>query len=332
MNTLTAGPILLLAAIFVAACGPVANVEMSAPMKNGPAAEAGPVPDLELQKQITEIAKEANGKVGVYAVVLDSDKGVSMNADERFAMQSVVKLPISMAVLRLSEKGDLQSDQKVAFSKEDLVPPGMRSPLREKNPNGGEAMIEDLIKLAVGESDGTASDVLQRLAGGAEGVQEYIDSLGIDGIKVRYTHREFSGDPARQYENWATPKAAVRLLEALLRAASRGFDELDKPGYALTHGNANSLLFAMTDSNNPRDRIKGLLPKDTHVAHKTGSSGTVNGVTAATNDVGIIEVSAGDEPKYLLIAVFVGDSTADEKTRDAVIARIAKAVWNKWSE
>jgi beta-lactamase class A len=71
------------------------------------------------------------------------------------------------------------------------------------------------------------------------------------------------------------------------------------------------------------------LPKDTPVAHKTGTSGTVNGVTAATNDIGLIALT---NDQYIAIAVFVGDSKADEKTREAVIAKIAKAIWDKWSE
>lgn len=50
--------------------------------------------------------------------------------------------------------------------------------------------------------------------------------------------------------------------------------------------------------------------------------------TAATNDIGIIYLPNG---KHLAIAVFVSDSEADEKTREAVIAKIAKAAWDRWN-
>ena len=66
----------------------------------------------------------------------------------------------------------------------------------------------------------------------------------------------------------------------------------------------------------------------TIVAHKTGTGGTQNGITGATNDIGIITMPNG---KHLAIAVFVSDSPADEKTREAVIAKIAKACWDRWS-
>ncbi|MDZ8189773.1 MAG: serine hydrolase [Nostoc sp. ChiSLP02] len=75
--------------------------------------------------------------------------------------------------------------------------------------------------------------------------------------------------------------------------------------------------------------MKGLLPEGTVVAHKTGTSRTVDGVTAATNDVGLIKLADG---RHLAIAVFVSGSTADEVTRGEVIAKVARAVWDKWNK
>ena len=77
---------------------------------------------------------------------------------------------------------------------------------------------------------------------------------------------------------------------------------------------------------NPGDRQKGNLPVGTIVMHKTGTSGTRGGVTFATNDIGLITLPDG---RRLAIAVFVTDSTADDDTRDAVIARIAKAAYDQ---
>ena len=71
-----------------------------------------------------------------------------------------------------------------------------------------------------------------------------------------------------------------------------------------------------------------LLAAGTVVAHKTGTSGTQNGITAATNDIGIVTLPSG---KHLAIAVFVSDSTADEASREGMIAKVAKAVWEKFA-
>jgi beta-lactamase class A len=77
------------------------------------------------------------------------------------------------------------------------------------------------------------------------------------------------------------------------------------------------------------DRIKGLLPKETVVAHKTGTSGTNDqGIAAATNDAGIVTLPNGE---HFAIVVYVANSPADAKTREATIARITRAVWDEYA-
>jgi beta-lactamase class A len=59
------------------------------------------------------------------------------------------------------------------------------------------------------------------------------------------------------------------------------------------------------------------------VAHKTGTSSSWGGVTAATNDVGILQAPDGG---LLSLAVFIGDSRASEPARAALMAQIAAAI------
>jgi hypothetical protein len=147
---------------------------------------------------------------------------------------------------------------------------------------------------------------LLRLAGGAEGVQSYLNELKIHEMVVANTEKEIGRDWQTQYRNWATPEAAVTLLRALHER--RGLSEQSQ----------SLLLRVLTESTPGAKRLKGLLSAGTIVAHKTGTSGTENGVTATTNDIGIITLPNG---RHLAIAVFVSDSPEDEKTREAVIAR-----------
>ncbi len=74
----------------------------------------------------------------------------------------------------------------------------------------------------------------------------------------------------------------------------------------------------MTETTTGTKRIKGLLPNGTVVAHKTGTSATVKGVTAATNDVGLVTLPNG---RHLAIAVFVSDSTAGNTIREEAMQR-----------
>ena len=270
----------------------------------------------ELQNQIEQIASDAKGRVGVAATVLETFESVFLNSTEHFPMQSVYKLPIGMAVMKEVDAGKIKLDQKIRVEKNDFVRIGMRSPIRDKYPKGAELSVSELLRLMISESDGTASDVLMEHIGGATAVMNYLSELGIAEIIVANTEKEFGQDRMLQYKNWASPDGALQLLRALHER--RGLSEQSQ----------DLLLKFMTESPTGPKRLRGLLPKDAIIAHKTGTSGTVEGVTAATNDIGIIKLPNG---RHLAIAVFVADSPADEKTREEVIAKIAKAVWDKWS-
>ena len=202
-------------------------------------------------------------------------------------------------------------------TKSDFVRQGQHSPVRDKHPKGVELSVSELLRFSISESDGTASDVLMKLAGGAEAIQTYLNDHGISEMVVANTEKEIGQDWQTQYRNWASPEAAVALLRALHER--QGLSETSQ----------TLLLKFLTESTPGPKRLKGLLPAGTIVEHKTGTSGTENGVTAATNDIGIITLPNG---RHLAIAVFVADSPADEGTREDVIAKVALAVWDKWSK
>jgi beta-lactamase class A len=266
-----------------------------------------------LHKEFEEIAHDANGRVGMAVMLLESRESVELRGDERFPMHSVYKLPIAMAVLQRVDRGELQLDQTVKVETTDFVRKGMYSPIRDKYPQGAQLTIAELLRYAVAESDGTASDELLKLTGGARGVMLFLNDINVSGVNVVNSEKEIGRDWQTQYENWATPKAAVEVLAAL--QTSRG----------LSAQSQAFLLKLTTESIPGAKRLKGQLPTGTVVAHKTGTGGTRDGITSATNDIGIITLPNGT---HLAVAVFVSDSSADEATRESVIARIAKAAWD----
>jgi beta-lactamase class A len=271
--------------------------------------------DQHVQQDIEKFAAEAKGKVGVGAVDLETGEYFSLDSEGHFPMQSVYKLPISLAVIKQYENQHLDLDQKIKVTKEDFVRRGLRSPIRDRFPEGTELSVRELIQYALEESDGTASDVLLRIAGGGQRVQEYLATLGITDMKVVDSEADMYLDWQNQYANWSTPAAAVDLLQALYE------------GRALaTETGRLMVLQMMTNSSPGPKRIRGLL-EETPVAHKTGTSGTKDGINAATNDIGIVSLKNG---KHFAIAVFVSDSTADEHTREAAIAKITKVLFNYW--
>lgn len=264
------------------------------------------------------IAEQSGGRVGAMAMVIeDETRRAGLNETERFPMQSVYKLPIAMAVLDQVERGTLTLDRTIPLAAADMAPAALHSPIRDRHPRGGIALtIRELIRAAIADSDGTASDVLLRLAGGGGRVTEYLRAAGIRDMAVVTTEVEMSRDPMAQYRNYSTPEAAVALLKTLFT------------GKTLSPASRNLLLDDMIASTPGPRRLKGRLPAGVVVAHKTGTDGTRDGLTRATNDIGIITLPDG---RHLAVAVFVKDSTANATVRERVIAEIARAAWDRWT-
>jgi beta-lactamase class A len=268
----------------------------------------------ELRDRIEQISHAARGRVGVTATVLETGETVSLNGDRRFPMQSVYKFPIAMAVLAQVDQGKLKLEQKIRVETSDVL---QGSRILDEKSQGMEFSLAELLKYMVSESDGTSCNVLLRQVAEPRIVTEYLRSLGINDIVVANTEKELAQDPAVKYRNYATPDATVVLL--------RAFHE----GKGLSKFSQSLLLQLMTQTTTGPKRIKGLLPEGTVVAHKTGTSSTVNGVTAATNDVGIVTLPNG---QHMAISVFVSDSPANDAIREEVIAKVTKVAWDEWSK
>ncbi len=268
----------------------------------------------KLRDLIAETARSVQGRVGVKAIVLETGQSEALNGEQRFPMQSVYKLPIAMAVLDQVDRGKLKLDRKVRIESSDIV---QISAALDRKSQGKEFTVAELLQYMVSNSDNTACDVLLRLIGGPKMVDQYLQNLGLKDIVVANTEKELAQDQAAQYHNYTTPDA----IAVLLRAVQEGRG-LSKSSQAL-------LQRLMTQTSTGLKRIKGLLPPGIVVIHKTGTSSTVNGVTAATNDVGLVTLPNGH---HLAIAVFVSDAKADLATREAAIAKIARSAWDAWSK
>src|ERR1051325_6173619 len=90
----------------------------------------------------------------------------SFNPQDHFPMQSVYKLPISMAVMQAVDAGKIKLSDKVAVTTSDMVGPDAFSQVRDRYPKGTSLTVEELLRYTLLISDGTTSDVLMRLAGG----------------------------------------------------------------------------------------------------------------------------------------------------------------------
>jgi beta-lactamase class A len=266
-----------------------------------------------LVQQIRAIARGAHGQVSVACSLPGSSLNCDLNPNAQPPMQSVFKLPLALTVLHQVEQGTLSLDQPVRFLPQDRILPHVYSPLQDQHPDGGvDVPLRELLRLDVSVSDNVAADILLRLVGGPTAVNTYIAGLGISGFHLEDSEAVLHREVSAQYRNWFEPAGAVQMLRRI------------SDNSPLTSAHTDLLLGWMTSDLRTK-RLEGDLPSGTRVAHKSGTSGVDNGVAHATNDIGLIPLPDG---RRIAIAVFVTDSTADEATREQVIARIARAVYD----
>ena len=74
--------------------------------------------------------------------------------------------------------------------------------------------------------------------------------------------------------------------------------------------------------------LKGLLPKEYVVAHKTGTGGTLpDGAVSAINDAGIIVLPGG---RRMAVTVFVMNSKDSPAVCEGTIASVARWLCTEW--
>ncbi len=269
-----------------------------------------------LKKDIEQIVSDKDAVVGVSIIANNGKDTISLNGDKHFPMQSVFKFHIALAVLAEVDKGNLSLDQKVEVQKNELLP-GLWSPLRDENPNGGSFSVARLIKYAVSQSDNVASDVLIRLIGTPKTVEEYFKKNNIEDIAIHFNEEKMQSNWDNQFQNWTTPDAASEALKIFY----------DQDSKLLSKNNYEFIWKTMKETTTGKNRLKGQLPEGTVVAHKTGWSGThkETGITAAVNNIGIVFMPNGE---HFFISVFVTESTENFETNEKIISDIAKATYD----
>jgi len=218
--------------------------------------------DAELERTIAEIARAADGKVGVGALMLETGDAAFFDRTGHFAMQSVYKLPIAMAVAQLVDTGRYRLNSDIIIQPSDYVRRGYHSPIRNLNPHGTIMRLDDIMRYSLSESDGSANDVLLNLAGGPEKVQQYLASIGVTDMMVADSTKAISMDWDAQYRNWASPEASINLLARLYRRQA-----------GLSQATTSLVFDSMTEAGTGRHRIRKGLPQGSSLAHKTGTGG-----------------------------------------------------------
>lgn len=303
---------------------------------------AAPAAVLEkLAAEVQRLETQLKGRLGFAARHLQTGVELGVNAGERFPMASTFKIAIAGTALSRVDRGELSLDTMVAVTAEHHrqtgdIAEGVIHP-------GVSLSLANLVEIMLIHSNNNATDRVLDGVGGPAGVTAWLAACGIGGLRVDRSVNEilndFYGFPAgseamasylaafptdedKEAANGrvgsgfdadprdsCTPAAMLELLArlfsgTLLKPASRGF-----------------LFDTMARCRTGADRIKGLLPAGTCVAHKTGTIG------GTINDAGVIVLPDGGG--HLALAVYTRDSTVNPyPKRERLLGEIARSLYD----
>ena len=293
-----------------------------------------------LKNELAGLATGFDGRVGV--CVQERSGAVCENGDRRFSLQSVMKLIVAVAVMDRVDSRGWRLDEPVVVHKKDLsvfVQP-IAALVTEQ---GYRTTVGDLVRRAIVDSDSAAADILIAKLGGPAAVQSFLDRKSIAGVRVdrdeKHLQTEILGlewragfvdhavlDRAAESVPEERRDRAYRRYQADVRdtATPRGMSSFLislADGRLVSAASTAHLLRVMTGTVTSPDRLKAGVTAGWTLAHKTGTSGAWKGVTAATNDVGILTAPDGGR---LAIVVFIGDSREPSARRAELMASAAR--------
>jgi beta-lactamase class A len=271
-----------------------------------------------LEQKIKYSIDTAGGKFGIGVRGVDFKAGFVINGGRGYPMQSVFKFPLALSILHLVDEGKLNLDQKFHIPREKLDAKTWSPMVKDFPDQDLTITLSQLLTYTVTKSDNNACDFLYGVAGGTAAVNAYIHSLGVKDISIVFTEGEMDKAWTLQYKNWCKPAAMLQLLQLLFHQK------------LLSKQSNDFLVRIMTEIPGWSKRITALLPPDTELIHKTGSSGiNDHGILAATNDVGIVTLPNG---KHLAIVVFASDYKGPRERGEHIIASISKQIWDYYTE
>jgi beta-lactamase class A len=306
-------------------------------------------PDSALESRLRAMVSRAPARCGIVAKDLRNGAIARVNGEAPIPLMSVVKLPTALAVLDGVDQGRWSMTTPITLLGRDMHP---RGELGDRYPRGGGPVtLHRLLVAMLTRSDNSSADALMRLVGGPRAVTTWLERHGIQGLRVDRTERDLGDDwygmapgadkmgsaedirvrraqvPEAVHDSAAramlldsrdtgTAEACVDLLERLWR------------GGLLSAAMTDTLKSMLARCKTAPNRLPGLLPRGTPVAHKTGTGGTSEGVTVAINDVGVIRLPHGDD---VAIAVLVGEYRGHARRAESLISRVARGVFDAWS-
>lgn len=126
-----------------------------------------------IQVKLANLESSFSGKIGVYALNTGNDQIITYRGNERFPVQSTMKMIGVAALLKLSESNESILQEKAYYTKNELV--GW-TPITKLHLKEGMT-YNDLAEAAVTYSDNTAINLIMKKLGGPKLLTDFARSI-----------------------------------------------------------------------------------------------------------------------------------------------------------
>ncbi len=248
--------------------------------EKSPVAPGGKAADDVLRAALAAIEKEAGGRLGAFVLDTGSGRGVGHREGERFGMCSTFKLSLAALIFREADAGRLRLDERLAFTRADLVP---HSPVTELHADEGGMTVEALAEAAQTTSDNTATNTLLARIGGPAAITAFWRELGDTGSRLDRIEPQMNLVPAGEVRDTVIPEGIARVAARITT------------GDVLSPASRARLIEWMERTETGKKRIRAGLPAGWRGGDKTGTA-NAPGMPNKTNDIALLMPPGGARP------------------------------------
>jgi len=265
------------------------------------------IADAQPQDKLQNLEKSFDGKIGVYAINTNNNQIIAYRADERFPVQSTLKL-IGVSALLKNSNGDKNLlQEKIHYTKSDLI---SWHPITGKYSNSGMT-LEALSAAAISYSDNPAINLIMKKLGGPQAVTDFAHTIGNRSFNIEHYEGNLNSNPNTMQDN-STPKDMAISVQKLLL------------GNVLTPSQRTQLVKWMRDNTVAYKRIRAGVPLGWVVADKTGS-----GDFGIANDIGILW---SPTCKPIVLSIYTVRNKQDAKKREDIVASTTRIVLDEFAK
>lgn len=307
-------------------------------------ASCGAIP-RQLKRQISEIWRQFPGRAGIGVRQVGCDWVIGQRLEEFFPQQSVSKLWVAAAVFDAADHKKIRLGEKIVLTRGDLSVFNQTTRAAILRRGTLPLTVTRMLEISLSQSDNISNARLLKMIGGPDVVRNYLISKTLTGIRfgpgeipMQSAIAGVIWRPEYSYgHNFVQARAEVSMITRLIALDRYLKDPVDgatpagitaamsrlASGRLLSAQSTSQLMHMMLNSRTGPRRLKGGVPKDWKVYHKTGTGQALGARQTGYNDIAILE--APDGTRYA-VAVMIAETESPIIERMFFIQSVSRCI------